>query len=104
MTCWTPDLDVVVQILGTYFSKNRVPPRTAQAALRHSSLDLTMLARRGKNVHTELGSRTQWANESRRRRRAYSGLLGVADALGALPGLLLGSVGKDEGGPTTINC
>ncbi len=26
VTCWTPDLDVVVQILGTYFSKNRVPP------------------------------------------------------------------------------
>ena len=26
VTCWTPDLDVVVQILGTHFSKNCVPP------------------------------------------------------------------------------
>ena len=28
-------------------------PRTAQAAMQHSSLDLTMLARRGENVYTD---------------------------------------------------
>jgi integrase len=36
---------------GTHVSKNGVP-RTAQAAMRHSSLDLTMPAHRGENVHT----------------------------------------------------
>ena len=32
---------------GTHLSKNGVPPPTAQAAMRHSSLDLTM------NVYTD---------------------------------------------------
>ena len=32
---------------GTHLSKNGVAPRTAQAAMRHSSLDLTM------NVYTD---------------------------------------------------
>ncbi len=35
------------QAFGTHLSKNGLPPRTAQAALRHSSLDLTM------NVYTD---------------------------------------------------
>ena len=50
---------------GTHLSKNGVPPRTAQAALRHSSLDLTM------NVYTD------------------PTLLDVPGALAALPELSL---------------
>ena len=34
-------------MFGTHLSKNGVAPRTAQAAMRHSSLDLTM------NVYTD---------------------------------------------------
>ena len=48
---------------GTHLSKNGVAPRTAQAAMRHSSLDLTM------NVYTD------------------STLLDVAGAMQALPEL-----------------
>jgi integrase len=53
---------------GTPLSKNGVARRTAQAAMRHSSLDLTMLARRGENVYTD------------------PSLLDVAGALEGLPG------------------
>ena len=56
---------------GPRLSKNGVAPRTAQAAMRHSSLDLTMLARRGENVYT------------------HPSLLDVAGALEVLPELCL---------------
>jgi len=59
----TVDLHALRHTFGTHLSKNGVPPRTAQAALRHSSLDLTM------NVYTD------------------PSLLDVAGALKALPGL-----------------
>ncbi len=59
----TVDLHALRHTFGTHLSKNGVPPRTAQAALRHSSLDLTM------NVYTD------------------PTLLDVAGALEALPGL-----------------
>ena len=42
----TVDLHPLRHTSGTHLSKNGVPPRTAQAALRHSSLDLTV------NVYT----------------------------------------------------
>ena len=42
----TVDLHALRHTFGTHLSKNGVPPRTAQAALRHSSLHLTM------NVYT----------------------------------------------------
>jgi len=38
----TVDLHALRHTFGTHLSKNGVAPRTAQAALRHSSLDLTM--------------------------------------------------------------
>ncbi len=38
----TVDLPALRHTFGTHLSKNGVPPRTAQAAMRHSSLDLTM--------------------------------------------------------------
>jgi len=49
---------------GTHLGKNAVPPRTAQAAMPHSSprlrsgqaLDPTVLARRGENVYTDPSS------------------------------------------------
>ncbi len=43
----TVDLHALRYTFGTHLSKNGVAPRTAQAALRHSSLDLTM------NVYTD---------------------------------------------------
>ncbi len=43
----TVDLHALRHTFGTHLSKNGVAPRTAQAALRHSSLDLTM------NVYTD---------------------------------------------------
>jgi len=43
----TVDLHALHHTFGTHLSKNGVPPRTAQAAMRHSSLDLTM------NVYTD---------------------------------------------------
>ena len=51
---------------GTHLSKNGVPPRTAQAATRHSSLDFTM------SVYTD------------------PSLLGVAGGMAALYDLSLG--------------
>ena len=59
----TVDLHALRHTFGTHLSKNGVAPRTAQAALRHSSLDLTM------NVYTD------------------PELLDVAGAVEALPGL-----------------
>jgi hypothetical protein len=50
------DTHALCHAVGTYLSKNRVLSRLAQAAMRHSSLDLTMLARRGENVYTDLSS------------------------------------------------
>jgi integrase len=44
----TVDLHALRHTFGTHLSKNGVAPRTAQAAMRHSSLDLTM------NVYTDL--------------------------------------------------
>jgi integrase len=41
------DVHALRHTFGTHLSKNGVPPRTAQAAMRHSSLDLTM------NVYTD---------------------------------------------------
>jgi len=43
----TVDLHALGHTFGTHLSKNGVAPRTAQAAMRHSSLDLTM------NVYTD---------------------------------------------------
>jgi hypothetical protein len=44
---WTIDVHALRHTLGTLLSKGNVAPRTAQAAMRHSSLDLTM------NVYTD---------------------------------------------------
>ena len=43
----TVDIDALRHTFGMHLSKNGVAPRTAQAAMRHSSLDLTM------NVYTD---------------------------------------------------
>ena len=59
----TVDLHALRHTFGTHLSKNGVAPRTAQAAMRHSSLDLTM------NVYTD------------------PELLDVAGAMEALPDL-----------------
>ena len=64
----TVDIHALRHTFGTHLSKNGVPPRTAQAAMRHSSLDLTM------NVYTD------------------PTLLDVASALAALPALSLGDI------------
>ena len=48
----TVDLHALRHTFGTHLNRNGVPSRTAQAAMRDSSLNLTMLARRGKNVYT----------------------------------------------------
>ena len=65
----TVDLHALRHTVGTHLGKNGVPPRTAQAAMRHSSLDLTM------NVYTD------------------PSLLDVAGALAALPDLSLRDMG-----------
>ena len=44
---WTIDVHALRHTFGTLLSKGNVAPRTAQAAMRHSSLDLTM------NVYTD---------------------------------------------------
>jgi hypothetical protein len=36
------DVQALRHTFGTYLAKNGVAPRTAQASVRHSSLDLTM--------------------------------------------------------------
>jgi integrase len=59
----TVDLHALRHTFGTHLSKNGVAPRTAQAAMRHSSLDLTM------NVYRD------------------PSVLDVAGALAALPSL-----------------
>jgi len=61
----TVDIHALRHTFGTHLSKNGVAPRTAQAAMRHSSLDLTM------NVYTD------------------PELLDVAGAVDALPDLPL---------------
>lgn len=73
----TVDLHALRHTFGTHLSKNGVAPRTAQAAMRHSSLDLTM------NVYTD------------------PELLDVAGALEALP--KLGTV-RDTGTSTERSC
>ncbi|HUT56507.1 MAG TPA: site-specific integrase [Phycisphaerae bacterium] len=69
---WTVDVHAMRHTFGTLLSRGNVAPRTAQAAMRHSSIDLTM------NVYTD------------------PQLLDVAGALDALPGLPLGSVHPDD--------
>ena len=54
----TVDLHALRHTFGTHLSKNGVPPRTAQAAMRHSSLDLTT------NVYTDPS--WTWRVQSRR--------------------------------------
>jgi integrase len=44
---WTVEVHALGHTFGTLLSKGNVAPRTAQAAMRHSSLDLTM------NVYTD---------------------------------------------------
>ena len=44
---WTIDVHAMRHTFGTLLSKGNVAPRTAQAAMRHSSIDLTM------NVYTD---------------------------------------------------
>ena len=68
----TVDLRSLRHTFGTHLSKAGVAPRVAQAAMRHSSLDLTM------NVYSD------------------PTLLDVAGAMEALPGLVLGNRGKAE--------
>ncbi len=65
----TVDLHSLRHTFGTCLSRGGVAPRTAQAAMRHSTIDLT--------------------------RKAYTDprLLDVAGALAALPGLAPGSRG-----------
>jgi hypothetical protein len=62
---WTADVHALRHTFGTLLSKCGVTPRTAQAAMRHSSIDLTM------NLYTD------------------PRLLDVAGALDALPDLPL---------------
>ncbi len=65
----TVDLHALRHTFGTHLSKAGVAPRTAQAAMRHSSLDLTM------NVYTD------------------PRLLDVSEAVDALPSFDRGSAG-----------
>jgi hypothetical protein len=73
----TVDLHALRHTFGTHLSKNGVAPRTAQAAMRHSSLDLTM------NVYTD------------------PTLLDVAGAIAALPDLSLD--GRSTAGSERLN-
>lgn len=68
----TVDLHSLRHTFGTMLSRGGVAPRTAQAAMRHSTIDLT--------------------------RKSYTDprLLNVVGALEALPGLGLGSKAKAE--------
>jgi len=63
----TVDVHALRHTFGTHLSKGGVAPRTAQAAMRHSTIDLTM------NVYTD------------------PRLLDVAGAMEALPALPLGA-------------
>jgi len=69
---WTIDVHAMRHTFGTLLSRGNVAPRTAQAAMRHSSIDLTM------NVYTD------------------PQLLDVAGALDALPELPLGAESRHE--------
>jgi len=69
---WTVDVHALRHSFGTLLSKGGVAPRTAQAAMRHSSIDLTM------NVYTD------------------PQLLDVAGAMEALPDLPLEAGDKTE--------
>jgi integrase len=66
---WTVDVHALRHTFGTLQSKGNVAPRTAQAAMRHFSLDLTM------NVYTD------------------PQLLDVAGALERLPELAIAGTG-----------
>ena len=68
----TVDVHALRHTFGTLLSKNGVKPRTAQAAMRHSKIDLTM------NVYTD------------------PKLLDVAGAMEALPSLPLGNGRQTE--------
>jgi integrase len=70
----TVDIHALRHTFGTHLSKNGVAPRTAQAAMRHSSLDLTM------NVYTD------------------PELLDVAGAVNALPHLAAGGPERPSDG------
>jgi integrase len=71
------DVHALRHTFGTLLSKAGVAPRTAQAAMRHSRIDLTM------NVYTD------------------PRLLDVAGAMETLPSLPLG--GGDESAPNAVN-
>jgi integrase len=68
----TVDVHAIRHTFGTLLSKGGVAPRTAQAAMRHSTIDLTM------NVYTD------------------PKLLDVAGAMDALPALPLGDGGQQS--------
>ncbi len=68
----TVDIHALRHTFGTHLSRAGVPPRTAQAAMRHSSIDLTM------NVYTD------------------PTLLDVAGAVEALPALSSCPVGSES--------
>jgi integrase len=74
----TVDLHALRHTFGTHFSKNGVTSRTGQAAMRHSSLDLTL------NVYTDPPLPAHAGL-----RRASPSLLDVAGAMEALPSLSL---------------
>ena len=69
---WTVDVHALRHTFGTLLSKGNVAPRIAQAAMRHSSLDLTM------NVYTD------------------PQLLDVARALAALPELAVDALNRSH--------
>jgi len=69
---WTVDVHAMRHTFGTLLSRGNVAPRTAQAAMRHSSIDLTM------NVYTD------------------PQLLDVAGALERLPELSLELMQEDR--------
>ena len=69
---WTVDVHAMRHTFGTPLSRDNVAPRTAQAAMRHSSIDLTM------NVYTD------------------PRLLDVAGALEKLPDMSLAAESRHE--------
>jgi len=77
---WTVDVHALRTTFGTLLSKGGVAPRTAQAAMRHSSIDLTM------NVYTD------------------PRLLDVTGAMDALPTLALDAKPQDEQQRETGTC
>ncbi len=77
---WTVDVHALRHTFGTLLSKGGVAPRTAQAAMRHSSIDLTM------NCYTD------------------PRLLDVAGAVEALPELPLDGASEIERQKATGTC